>query len=239
MSATLNSNQRIIVTYAVLAGLTPLIPIPFVDDLARAYFKRRMLRLIARSRNQSFDAEQVKILVDDKDSGCLLGCLTMVTIYPLKKIFRKIFFFLEWKRAIDTVSHTYYQGYLIDHVISQQLLAPAGPLSAERVRSCIDNVLRQTNTSLIERAVIETFRQSKSVLKGAVSLMKRTLGRLPRKAHEEQVERAIESIEGQEEREVEGVVNQLMKSIDRMPSDHFERIKAMLAAELNRFDQRS
>lgn len=229
-----SSNQRTIVTYAVLAGLTPLIPIPFVDDLAKAYFKRRMVRLIAKSRNQLFDNEQIKTLADDKDSGCLLGCLTAVTIYPLKKIFRKIFFFLEWKRAIDTVSHTYYQGYLIDYALNEQWIAPYGPAPAEKIRSGLDTVLRQTNTSLIERAVVETFKQSKSALKNAAGLMKRALGRLPRRAPEDQVERAIESIEREEEREVEGAVNQLMKSINSLPSDHFERIKALLAAELNR-----
>jgi hypothetical protein len=234
MTTTENSNQKTIVTYAVLAGLTPLIPIPFVDDLAKAYFKRRMVRLIAKSRNQVFDSEQIKTLADDKDRGCLLGCLTAVTVYPLKKIFRKIFFFLEWKRAIDTVSHTYYQGYLIDHALNQMWLAPYGPAPAGKIRSGIDTVLDQTNTSLIERAVVETFRQSKSALKNAAGLMKRALGGLPRRAPEDQVERAIESIERQEEREVEGAVSQLMNSINRLPSDHFERIKAMLDTELNR-----
>lgn len=233
MSATESSNQRTIVTYSVLAGLTPLIPVPFVDDLAKAYFKRRMVRLMAKDRGQTLSVEDIKTLADDKDSGCLIGCLTAVTIYPLKKIFRKIFFFLEWKRAIDTVSHTYYQGYLVDYALGENWLMPTRPIPAERVRSSIDSVLRQVNTSLIERAVVETFRQSKSALKSAAGLLKRALGGLSRKTSEEQVERAIESIEQQEEREVEGIVSQLMQSIQQIPSDHFERIKAMLAKELH------
>jgi len=232
MPATESSSQKTIATYAVLAGLTPLIPIPFVDDMAKAYFKRRMVRLMAKTRGQALSSEDVKTLADDKDSGCLIGCLTAVTVYPLKKIFRKIFFFLEWKRAIDTVSHTYYLGYLIDYALGKQWLVPVGSIPAERVRLSIDSVLRQVNTSLIERAVVETFRQSKSALKNAAGLMKRALGGLSRKTSEEQVERAIESIEQQEEREVEGVVSQLMQQIQQIPSDHFERIKAMLAAEL-------
>lgn len=234
MATTEISNQRTIVTYAVLAGLTPLIPVPFLDDMVKAYFKRRMVRALAGSRNQALNANQVRKLADDRESGCLLGCLTAVTLYPLKKIFRKIFFFLEWKRAIDTVSHTYYQGYLIDYAMGQAWLVPAGSLPVETLRPAVDSVLKQINTSLIERLVVETFRQSKSTLRSAVGLMKRALGGLSRKTSEAEVERAIESIEIEQEREVEGMVNQLMRSIERMPSDHFEKIKTMLAAEVNR-----
>ena len=39
--------QRGLVTYSVLAGLTPLIPVPFVDDLVKNYFRRRLLRSLA------------------------------------------------------------------------------------------------------------------------------------------------------------------------------------------------
>ena len=37
-------NQKLIITHAVLTGLTPLIPVPIVDDLVKSYFQRRLVR---------------------------------------------------------------------------------------------------------------------------------------------------------------------------------------------------
>src|ERR1043165_7283042 len=96
-----SANQRQIILHSILAVLTPLIPIPFVDDLVKAYFKRRMVRKLAAAQSQYLNDADVARLADDPDSGCLLGCLTTVLVYPLKAIFRKVFFFLEWKRAVD------------------------------------------------------------------------------------------------------------------------------------------
>ena len=148
-----SANQRQIILHSILAGLTPLIPIPFLDDLVKTYFKRRLVRKLAASHSQMLREADVETLADDKDSGCLAGCLTTVLLYPLKAIFRKIFFFLEWKRAIDTVSHTYYQGFLIEFALAENWLAPAGRIAATDARRVIDHLLQQVNTSFIERAV--------------------------------------------------------------------------------------
>ena len=47
MSNAPPNNQGTIATHAVLAGLTPLIPVPVVDDIAKNYFRRRMVRGLA------------------------------------------------------------------------------------------------------------------------------------------------------------------------------------------------
>src|SRR5688572_1982144 len=153
MNTLSGADQRQIILHAVLAGLTPLIPIPILDDVVKTYFKRRMVRKLAASHSQSFADAEVAALADDPDTGCLGGCLTTVFVFPLKVVFRKIFFFLEWKRAVDVVSHTYYQGYLIECALAERWVAPFGPRDARQVRAAIDGVLTQLNTSLIERSV--------------------------------------------------------------------------------------
>src|SRR5258706_15664406 len=95
-----NNNQRLIVSHSVLAGLTPLIPIPIVDDLARVYFVRRLVRKLAAVHGCEVSYEEIKILADEPDSGCLRGCAMATLLLPFKLIFRKVFFFLEWKRAV-------------------------------------------------------------------------------------------------------------------------------------------
>lgn len=223
-----------IITFSVMAGLTPFIPVPFIDDLAKTYFKRRMTRELAASYEQTLTEADVKTLSDDADEGCLRGCLIGILIYPLKWIFRKIFIFLEWKRAVDIVTRAYYQGYLIDYALDQRWIAPAGETDATQARAAIDRVLAEVNPSLIERAVKETFSQSKNMLKSAARMLQTNLRRLTRRASEEQVEQAMESVEREEEREVEGVVSRLQQSIGKIPADHFDRLRAMLEAEIKR-----
>src|ERR671912_751047 len=101
-------SQRGLVTHAIFVGLTPLIPVPVVDDLAQAYFRRRLVRTLAASHGRTLSAEELDALTSEPGGGCLRGCAVQVVLYPLKKIFRKIFFFLEWKRAADLTSQTYH-----------------------------------------------------------------------------------------------------------------------------------
>jgi hypothetical protein len=226
------ANQRQIILHSVLAGLTPLIPVPLIDDLVKAYFKRRMVRKLAQAQGQFLNDTEIKTLADDADAGCLFGCLTTIIVYPLKAIFRKIFFFLEWKRAVDIVSHTYYQGYLIEAALAENWLAPSGLRPAAEVRAAIDNVLLSLNTSLIERAVRGIFNQSKAVLKGAARLLQNRLQVFRRKPSEAQVAEVIEALEEQEEHEIEGVIGQLQAAINNIPTEHFERLKEQLAQRL-------
>src|SRR5436305_880777 len=51
-SQTAEGSQRGLIAHAVLAGLTPLIPVPVVDDLAKNYFRRRLVRRLAEASEQ-------------------------------------------------------------------------------------------------------------------------------------------------------------------------------------------
>ena len=225
-------NETVILAHAVLTGLTPLIPIPLVDDLVKAHFLRRMVRKLANASNYDFDTNTIKLLADEQETGCLRGCLGTALLLPFKLIFRKVFFFLEWKRAIDTVSRTYYHGYLIDLALAESWCAPFGPRSPQEVRTAIDSVLKRLNTSLFERAVRGTFNQSKAGLRSAAGLLERNLPFRGRAASEEQVARAVEAVEEREEREIQGIVGRLQAAIQSIPADHFEGLRRELAKEL-------
>jgi len=226
------TNQTLITTHAVLVGLTPLIPIPIIDDLIKSYFQRRLIRKLATAYSYNLSTKDIKTLADNPDTGCLWGCLGMVFLYPIKKIFSKIFFFLEWKRAIDIVSKTYHHGYLFEYVLQEQWLAPAGSRNAAEVRAAMDTVCREINISPIEKAVSGTFYQSKEVLKGAADLLRRSLQRTPGKPSEESVAQAAEAVEAEEEQQLGGVVSKLQKAIQNIPSEHFQSMQARLKSLL-------
>jgi hypothetical protein len=223
-------NQRLIITHAVLTGLTPLIPIPILDDLVKSYFQRRLVKQLAESYRRPLSEQDVHALADDPSGGCVSGCLGGAFLLPFKLIFRKLFFFLEWKRAADTVSRTYHQGYLLEYALGEGWFP--NQRSAVDVRSAIDAVLREVGTGPVERAVRLTFSQSRSALKSAASLLRRSLQSISGKPDEVRVAQAAEAVETEEEREIEGVITRLQKSIQSIPDDYFDNLRKRLADRL-------
>ncbi|MEK6325465.1 MAG: hypothetical protein AABN33_27810 [Acidobacteriota bacterium] len=224
------ANQKLIVTHAVLTGLTPLIPVPIIDDLVKSYFQRRLVRELTRVYAITLTEQEMKTLADDPSSGCLAGCLGGALLLPFKLIFRKLFFFLEWKRAADTVSRTFHQGYLLDCALKEGWFP--GHRNAFELRAAIDAVCREVGTGPVGRAVSLTLNQSKATLRSAANLLRRSLQGFPGKPDEDRVARATEAVEAEEEREIEGVIQQLQKSIQGIPADHFDNLRARLAARL-------
>ena len=225
--------QHHLITHAVLVGLTPLIPIPFVDDLVKGHLLRRMVRGLAGARGRSLTAEEVEMLTEDR-GGCLKGCVAQVIIYPLKKIFRKIFFFLEWKRAVDLTSRTYHQGYLIDHALATHAGRPAlfELKSVAEIRDAIEAVCREAPIKPLETAIGASFRKSKGALSRAVRLLEGTLRRKVARPDRQEVAAAVEAVEAEEEREIAGVTNGLQRAISNIPEEHFRQLRARLEERL-------
>jgi hypothetical protein len=229
------ASQRGLVTYAVFVGLTPLIPVPVLDDLAQNYFRRRLVRMLAASHGRALSPGELDALVSEPGGGCLRGCVVQAVLYPLKKIFRKVFYFLEWKRAADLTSQTYHFAYLLDHALRPRAGGPSlvDLRGAAEVRAAVEAVCRESPIRPVESAVGGTFRQSKRVLRSAASLLSQTLRRVTgARPDREEVARAIEAVEPEEEREIETVVTRMQRSIANVPEEHFRLLRARLEARL-------
>jgi hypothetical protein len=232
-AATTSTNQRSIITHAVLIGLTPLIPVPFIDDIVKGYFQRRLVRSLAAAHGRELSEKDVAQLTEERGSGCLSGCLGQAFIFPLKMIFRKIFFFLEWKRAVDLTSSSFHQGYLIDYALGEGWLSQAPHArDASEVRTAIEEVCRESPIRPVESAIKISFTQSKSMLKAGAKVLEQALKRVTGKRDEREVSEAVTSVEAQEEREIAGVVSRLQKAIEAIPDEHFSSLRARLAARL-------
>ncbi|MDQ3918376.1 MAG: hypothetical protein M3348_07845 [Acidobacteriota bacterium] len=223
--------QRGLVAHAVLVGLTPLIPVPLVDDLAKNYFRRRLVRRLAASSGRALSDAELGALLKEEGRGCLRGCLAAVLVYPLKSAFRKLFYFLEWKRAVDLASRTYHFGYLTAYALRPR--AGGATLvdlcGAETVGRAIGAVCREAPIKPVETVVAGTFRGSRRALRAAANLLASPLrGR----ARPEEVAEAIEQVEPQEEREIEPVVTRLQRSIASVPEEHFRTLRERLDARL-------
>ena len=224
-----NSHSNLLVTHALLTGLTPLVPIPFVDDQIYAHFMRSLVRRMGALHMRPLTDDEVAVLAAQPARGCALGCLGSVLLYPLKKVLRKVFFFLELKRAVDTISHTYYQGYLIEVALAE------GRLDAHdvvKVRAAIDAVLARTNTSLVTRAISGVINQSKGILQGAGALLTVYLSGTKAAPGRDEVAQAAASVQEEEEAKLGGLASQLQRAIATLPAEHFQKLRQELSAEL-------
>jgi len=232
--------QRGLVTHAVLVGLTPLIPVPLLDDVVKNYFRRRMVRGLAASAGRALSEEELDALASERERGCLTGCLFTVLVYPLKAIFRKVFYFLEIKRAVDLTSRTYHFGYVISYALRPREggASPLDLYGARAVNEAAQDACRDAPIKPVEAAIGGTFRKSRDVLRGAAALLGSSLRRVSGRAQPERVAEAIEEVEPEEERELEPVVTRIQRSIASVPEEHFRSLLARFDALLERGRQR-
>lgn len=175
-------NHPNILTYSILVGLTPLIPIPFLDDIVKSEFQRRMVRQIAAARGQQPTPAQVDaVLEEDFFRGCIGGCAYALLYYPVKEILSKLFFIVEWRRAFNLVSATYYTGFLLDAALMDgySMDAPReNTAQAKRLRLAIERTRQGANYELIKHVVREHLNPL-LLLRAAWQLIHATVPRVP------------------------------------------------------------
>ncbi|MBK6314803.1 MAG: hypothetical protein IPF53_10940 [Blastocatellia bacterium] len=220
-------NQTLIASHAVLAGMTRFIPVPFVDDVVQSYVLRRLIRRLAESYGVSLGDDDAATLGTEPNSGCG-GCVLSAVIYPLKWVLRKIFIFLEMKRAADLLSRVYHRGFLVEYAIQQKWVGADSGRSAADVRSAIDDVLREAPIRPVEEAAKLTFRQFTGPFKSAVRLLRSASRRLTRESSPDDVETVLETLPEAEKKQFDGLVASLVGRINAIPSDHFDSLRNAL-----------
>lgn len=133
---------------ATCAGLTALLPLPFVDLAFEAYFRRRMPATIARVRKQDLaDGARRRL---GRGLGKLIsleGCLAVplgVVRYVVKKLWRKIVYVFAIADATSLVSAYWHRAYLLDHLVRAGHAAP--DVDWPRSAAVFERVLAETDT---------------------------------------------------------------------------------------------
>jgi hypothetical protein len=132
---------------ATFAGLSLLIPIPFVDSAFEWFFKRRMPQVIAGRRGQRLRPEVVRELVRG-EGDWLQACLLLpvwLTVQIVKRLSRKVLYFLTIKDATDRLSFYWHQAFLLDYALEQGHLADLP--RAQAARQAVIQALRDVRTS--------------------------------------------------------------------------------------------
>ena len=234
---------RQVTFHSLLAGLCPLIPIPFLDDRVLAGVRRKMVRDLAAERgwtgDRALDRHRVDVLAGTRDEsrGCLgwVGWIAFsLTLRLLAKIFRKILIVFAVKESVDTASRVFHEGYLLhltfawapswsaqpDGEGDDGPAAGLSPARAQAVRRTIEATLDEVDPRPLEQVLRRTFRGSRRLLRRGARLLTRrraTAGARPPRG-----ERALPE---EEERRLLGRV------LDRLVADLWEERGYLTALE--------
>lgn len=134
-----------IVFSTLLIGLSPLIPVPVVDDLITAAFCRWRVKYFAERYGLVLKKEEIKLLADEQQIGCLAGFASRTFGYMVKELWQNALPFLEVGRALSLLSLTYYYGVLLDYAFAEGLYKAGDLAEAKRLREDIYAVRRGAN----------------------------------------------------------------------------------------------
>lgn len=171
-----SANVARVVTYSVVGGLCPLVPIPFVDDVILYFLRRSMIRGVVGAEGVVLTREHVRHLAK-RPSGCLLGCLWSVVVAGIKRLFRKIVYFLAVKSAIDTASALLHEGLLLQYAAASGHLDVLEKQRLEDVGRAIHEVCQQTDTSPFTQILRRAFRGSRVMWRRSARQVVRLLRR--------------------------------------------------------------
>jgi hypothetical protein len=172
--------------HAVAAGLTPLIPVPFLDDFALRQVREKMVRALLQEHGLPTPDPAVAVLAGSHLSrsvgGRLLGYLKSVALFPIRKLFRKVFLVLWVKDCVDMASVSLHHGYLLQHALARGDLDARG-LEGDapgRVYAAIDAACREVDARPINQLLRRLFEGSRLLLAEAARAFLQPLRGQPR-----------------------------------------------------------
>ena len=163
---------------SVLAGLCPIIPIPFLDDLVLQLVRKKAIRSEFKRFALTPSPAQLEGMTR-QSSDHLLGCIATLIIYPIKKIFKKVFFVLAIKDCVDAASAAFHELWLVRYALEHKMISSADiTVEADALmplRQAIETTCKQVDTRPINQVLRRGFSTSKGMLKEAASTLASTI----------------------------------------------------------------
>lgn len=133
--------------WGLLAGLTPLVPLPLVDFWLAARMRRQMYREIARDLAIEVDRDTL-VALTRRRQGLLSRVAGGIVFWVIRKIFRTILYFLTVKDVFDESSDALLRASMFRAALERGWL----PSRVEEVRSAMDEILKRS--SPVERLLL-------------------------------------------------------------------------------------
>ena len=168
------------VVYAdgTFAGLSILLPFPFVDSWLEDYFRRRMPRDIAKRRGRVLSRAAIREVNRTRGEGFLKGCLMWPVeqvIYLVRNMYRTLVYFFTIVDATDKLSHYWHRAFLLDYMITRGHLDTVE--GAATAGEAMRRVLGTTDTSPIRNLAGEIIDFAAGHVRGLIRSVFRFLRR--------------------------------------------------------------
>ena len=230
--------------HSLLIGAALFVPIPLLDDRMATFLWRHMVADLAKMHKRNLTREQILALSYSSRFSLSEGCLALLG-QLLKAIFRTVFFFLEWRRAINLATDAYYSGYLLNELFAYEGFDPA---RSAQYAVVLQKAKQGVNTKLVQGVFRSHFRSSKGVLASlakwlssvTVGYAKDSWARRKRKksesASEEQMENFFEMHKSRFQELLKDLMASVQTGIGALPKEHFDELRNRLFEELRRLE---
>ncbi|MCB9758693.1 MAG: hypothetical protein H6739_02540 [Alphaproteobacteria bacterium] len=135
--------------YGLLSGLCPLIPLPFVDEWVLRRVRAALFVELLQAQGVSEAGANADTLSEDT-RAFFPGCLWGAFLYPIRKLFRTVLFFLLIKDCLDQATETLHRGQMVLLAAERGLL----PAHTAEVRAHMDQACRDQSISPINRFLL-------------------------------------------------------------------------------------
>ena len=222
------ATSTLLIGHSILVGLTPLVPVPILDDRLRSYFERRLAREIAVRHGITLGEDDLRVVGEGPGQDFWAELRRGALLLPVRLLLRKVFLFLNVKRASDAASTTYNRGYLLDVALAAKAHPPHR--RAEELRAAVDATLVDTPHSPIGAAVRLSFEGSKSLLRQALTAFVAVLKRLGGEPGEVDLAEAVGQSEGRDV--FAALIGRVREAVANVPASHFQALETRLLERL-------
>jgi hypothetical protein len=230
--------------HSILIGAALFVPIPLLDERIAIYLWKRMISELAKSHKRTLTKDQVIALSYQSRFALSEGCLLLLGQLS-KAIFRTVFFFLEWRKAINLATDAYYSGYLLDELFAYKGFDPA---KSAQYAIAMQKAKQGVNTKLVQGVFRSQFRSSKGVLLSlgkwlssiTVGYAKESWARRRKKktdgATEEQMESFFEMHKSRFQTLLQDLIASVQTGIGALPKEHFDELRNKLFHEIRQLE---
>lgn len=162
--------------YATLAGLCPLIPIPFVDDVIIDRIRLQIYHSICSVYGIKITAKDARYLTA-RTPFRLDEILKTVVWWPVKRIIRKVAYFLSIKSCADVAATVFHEGWLFARAIEQgyvdrEAMASGDHETLRDLRKALMFAHDEINPDVTRQSMRVVFGASREVVASLVDQMK-------------------------------------------------------------------
>ncbi len=175
--------------YAVVSGLTPLIPVPFLDEYALRRVRERMVRTILHERTLFAPERTVTVLagLHPREGSRLQQLAAKAALFSLRftwrRAYRRLATALWVKDCVDMAAVSLHHGYLLQYALDRgdlTALTLSSEDAARRVHSAIDAACKELDARPVNQALRRLFAGSRLLLDELTKALSNPLSGAPR-----------------------------------------------------------